>query len=111
VRKWLKEIGQSQPDLKATMGNLRRSIKKSVGQLLGFLQPKGLQRRVSAAVGFGLFGRLLPAPSEPPHSSQPDLKATMGNLRRSIKKSVGQLRSGTGANKQQAFTHLLEGLV
>ncbi|KAJ5866155.1 Nucleoporin [Penicillium chrysogenum] len=33
MRKWLKEIGQSQPDLKATMGNLRRSIKKSVGQL------------------------------------------------------------------------------
>ncbi|OQE40825.1 hypothetical protein PENCOP_c005G03470 [Penicillium coprophilum] len=33
--------------------------------------------------------------------SQPDLKTTMGNLRRSIKKSVGQLRSGTGANKQQ----------
>lgn len=33
MRKWLKDIGQSQPDLKATMGNLRRSIKKSVGQL------------------------------------------------------------------------------
>ncbi|KAJ5838109.1 uncharacterized protein N7525_003297 [Penicillium rubens] len=37
--------------------------------------------------------------------SQPDLKATMGNLRRSIKKSVGQLRSGTGANKQQALAY------
>ncbi|KXG46881.1 uncharacterized protein PGRI_036270 [Penicillium griseofulvum] len=36
--------------------------------------------------------------------TQPDLKATMGNLRRSIKKSVGQLRSGTGANKQQVET-------
>ncbi|KAF9243027.1 hypothetical protein DTO013E5_2560 [Penicillium roqueforti] len=33
--------------------------------------------------------------------SQSNLKATMGNLRRSIKKSVGQLRAGTGANKQQ----------
>ncbi|QQK46849.1 GLE1-like [Penicillium digitatum] len=33
MRKWLKDIGQAQPDLKATMGNLRRSIKKSVGQL------------------------------------------------------------------------------
>ncbi|KAJ5489974.1 hypothetical protein N7453_010799 [Penicillium expansum] len=33
MRKWLKDIGQTQPDLKATMGNLRRSIKKSVGQL------------------------------------------------------------------------------
>ncbi|CAG8023221.1 unnamed protein product [Penicillium nalgiovense] len=33
MRKWLKEIGQGQPDFKATMGNLRRSIKKSVGQL------------------------------------------------------------------------------
>lgn len=32
---------------------------------------------------------------------KPELKTTMGNMRRSIKKSVGQLRSGTGANKQQ----------
>ncbi|CAG7932463.1 unnamed protein product [Penicillium olsonii] len=32
---------------------------------------------------------------------EPALKKAMGDMRRSIKKSVGQLRSGTGANKNQ----------
>ena len=32
---------------------------------------------------------------------EPALKKAMGEMRRSIKKSVGQLRSGTGANKNQ----------
>ncbi|KAJ5135697.1 uncharacterized protein N7515_004975 [Penicillium bovifimosum] len=33
MRKWLKDISQGQPALKTTIGNMRRSIKKSVGQL------------------------------------------------------------------------------
>lgn len=44
-------------------------------------------------------------------SGQPNLKTTMGNMRRSIKKSVGQLRSGTGANKQQVRSQPLSGWV
>jgi nucleoporin GLE1 len=33
MRKWLKDLSQGQPALKSTIGNMRRSIKKSVGQL------------------------------------------------------------------------------